>query len=109
MFPPHGWSCFERVLKDLPRTSCAAEAFHAGFNSRIEQRPFFGRFIRFVQKELRTSQQRICGIITGGQHKRCATNLLRDKAIKEVVATFGHITLEHYLTGCATVLQSFAR
>jgi hypothetical protein len=90
----------------LPRTSCAAEAFHSGFNHRIEQNPFFSRYVRFVQKQLMSSQQRIVEVITGGSRKRVQANVIRDEMIEEAVSKFGTLDLPDYLKRCGVALHS---
>jgi hypothetical protein len=60
------WSCYERVLNNIPRTTNGVEAWHRTLNARCQvAHPNLGKFITIIQKEEEVVKYKLTQKING--------------------------------------------
>ncbi len=107
-FDPGSWNCHDRVLENQPRTTCSAESFNNTMSERIASRPFYGTFMRGMQKMLNAADKHEIDIIKGMGRKRHTNIATRDVAIYKAVSMFyTDVTVLDYLRACAAVLLQY--
>jgi hypothetical protein len=99
----NGWNCFERVIKNLPRTNNSLEAWHKGLNATVYTRhPNLGAFLHALQMEEEKTRLKLKQLSIGFIETN-KKSLVYEEKLRTIVLNFENLTLEYYFEGLENI------
>lgn len=91
------WSCFERVIDSIDRTTNVLEAWHRSLNTSSHiAHPNIAMFLQILSNEEQTSKIKITQICSGSHLEISKYNLEKEKKIKTLCENFNLISIDSF-------------
>ena len=91
------WSCFDRVLNEIPRTTNVLEAWHRSLNQNFNiAHPNIVQFIKILGESEERDRVYICQVKSGRNLEISNYNLSKDKKIKVILKNHMYLSKDSY-------------